>query len=62
MLERLIELQKQFKKEEVTPLVIQYNSEVERLQSIGYDCELSNDMSYCIVRKSLINERINKKY
>ena len=60
-LDRLIELQKQFKEEDVTPLVQEYQRNYELMQSLGYDFELSKQISIYNIKKRLIDEAINYK-
>ena len=60
-LDRLIELQKQFRKDEVTPLVQEYQRNYELMQSIGYDFELSKQISIYNIKKRLIDEALNYK-
>lgn len=57
VLERLIELQLQFNKKDVTPIVIQYLNNIESLNKYPY--EKRKIMSICKVKNYLIKELIN---
>ena len=57
MLERLIELQSQFNKKDVTPIVIQYLNNMNSLNKYPY--EQRKIMSNCKVKSYLIKELIH---
>jgi len=57
VLDRLLELKSQFKKDSVKPLIFNYLYKIEELKESSYDNKLKSYMALCDVKNKLLKER-----